>query len=110
MREQAARSQQLQDGNNDLMNERRTLLLKVEQLDADYKDSQNQFNDISSQKRENDKQFEELRNRITIVAELFEKKPIKQKYSFEVLCDFIHDKAKRLFTKYENAIKEKKTM
>ena len=30
MREQAARSQQLQDGNNDLMNERRTLLLKVE--------------------------------------------------------------------------------
>lgn len=44
------------------------------------------------------------------MAELFEKKPIKQKYSFEVLCDFIHDKAKRLFTKYENAIKEKKTM
>jgi hypothetical protein len=25
-----------------------------------------------------------------------------------VLCDFIHDKAKRLFNKYENAIKDKK--
>jgi len=42
------------------------------------------------------------------VAEFFEKKPIKQKYSFEVLCDFIHDKAKRLFNKYESALKEKK--
>lgn len=41
MREEAARSQQLQDGNNELMNERRTLLLKVEQLNGDYKDSQN---------------------------------------------------------------------
>jgi len=49
-----------------------------------------------------------LRSRITVVAELFEKKPIKQNYSFEVLCDFIHDKAKRLFAKYENAIKDKK--
>jgi len=42
------------------------------------------------------------------VAELFEKKPINTKYSFEVLCDFITDKAKRLFTKYEAASKEKK--
>lgn len=92
------------------MNERRTLLLKVEQLNGDYKDSQNQLTEITAHKRESDKQFEELRNRITVVAELFEKKPIKQKYSFEVLCDFIHDKAKRLFTKYENAVKEKKSM
>lgn len=42
------------------------------------------------------------------MAELFEKKSIKQRYSFEVLCDFIHDKAKRLFAKYDNALKEKK--
>jgi hypothetical protein len=41
---------------------------------------------------------------------LFEKKDIKQKYSFEVLCDFIFDKAKRLFSKYDNAIKENKVM
>ena len=34
----------------------------------------------------------------------------KQKYSFEVLCDFIYDKAKRLFTKYENVSKDKKVM
>lgn len=47
-------------------------------------------------------EFEDIRRRITEVAELFEKKEIKSKYSFEVLCDFIFDKAKRLFTKYEN--------
>jgi hypothetical protein len=29
-------------------------------------------------------------------------------YSFEVLCDFINDKAKRLFKKYENQLKENK--
>ena len=57
-----------------------------------------------------DAQLEELRNRITTIAELFEKKPIKQRYSFEVLCDFVHDKAKRLFTKYENAVKDKKAL
>jgi hypothetical protein len=43
-----------------------------------------------------------------VVAELFEKKSISQRYSFEVLCDFIHDKSKRLFGKYDAAIKEKK--
>jgi hypothetical protein len=42
------------------------------------------------------------------VAELFEKKEIKQKYSFEVLCDFIYDKAKRLFTKYDALLKDQK--
>jgi hypothetical protein len=45
---------------------------------------------------------------VTVVAELFEKKSIKQRYSFEVLCDFIHDKSKRLHNKYEAALKEKK--
>lgn len=53
-------------------------------------------------------EMEMVRKRITEVAVLFEKKEIKQKYSFEVLCDFIFDKAKRLFTKYENASKELK--
>ena len=53
------------------------------------------------------KEFEDIRIKITEVAELFEKKEIKQRYSFEVLCDFIYDKAKRLFGKYENAIKDK---
>ena len=66
------------------------------------------MNDASHQVKDRDAQLEELRSRITVVAELFEKKPIKQRYSFEVLCDFIHDKAKRLFNKYDNAIKEKK--
>ena len=43
-----------------------------------------------------------VRQRLTKVAELFEKKEIKQKYSFEVLCDFVNDKAKRLYSKYDN--------
>lgn len=53
---------------------------------------------------------EDIRKRITDVAILFEKKEIKQKYSFEVLCDFIYDKATRLFSKYENLQKEVKIM
>jgi len=55
-------------------------------------------------------EMEDIRERITKVAELFERKEIKQKYSFEVLCDFVHDKAKRLFAKYEAASKERKVM
>ena len=55
-------------------------------------------------------EMEDIRQRVTKVAELFERKEIKQKYSFEVLCDFIHDKAKRLFSKYETASKERKIM
>lgn len=54
------------------------------------------------------KEIEDIRMRITSVAELFEKKPINTKYSFEVLCDFIADKAKRLFAKYDNISKEKR--
>ena len=44
------------------------------------------------------------------MAVLFEKKEIKQKYSFEVLCDFIFDKSQRLFNKYETVVKENKVM
>ena len=55
-------------------------------------------------------EIEDIRERVTKVAELFERKEIKQKYSFEVLCDFIHDKAKRLFTKYDTVSKERKVM
>lgn len=50
-----------------------------------------------------DKEVETIRAKITEVAELFEKKEIRQRYSFEVLCDFIFDKAKRLFIKLDTA-------
>lgn len=60
--------------------------------------------------KERDTHLDEIRQRITVIAELFEKKPIKQRYSFEVLCDFVHDKAKRLFNKYDTAIKDKKAL
>lgn len=68
------------------------------------------MNDLQKKLEERNDELEEIRQKITKVAELFERKEIKQKYSFEVLCDFIHDKAKRLFTKYENVSKEKKVM
>lgn len=51
-------------------------------------------------------ELEDVRTRVTQVAVLFEKKEIKQRYSFEVLCDFIYDKANRLYIKYENATKD----
>ena len=53
-------------------------------------------------------QLDDIHQRLTKVASLFERKDIKQKYTFEVLCDFIFDKAKRLFSKYEVATKERK--
>jgi hypothetical protein len=53
-------------------------------------------------------EWDDMRARITKVAELFERKPITQSYSIQVLCDFIIDKAKRLFSKYESVSKEKK--
>ncbi len=46
-------------------------------------------------------EVEEIRAKVTKVAELFERKPISQKYTFDVLCDFINDKAKRLVQKYD---------
>ncbi len=55
-------------------------------------------------------EVEEVRDKITKVAELYERKPINQRYSFEVLCDFISDKAKRMLSKYEAVSKEKKIM
>ena len=85
------------------MNERRQLVNQLEQSGAPLMELQQKL-------QERDTQLEDLRNRITIVAELFEKKTIKQRYSFEVLCDFVHDKAKRLFSKYESALKDKKAM
>lgn len=51
----------------------------------------------------NERKLDEVRERIVKIAELFEKKKITSQYSFDVLCDFIFDKAKRLFQKYENA-------
>jgi hypothetical protein len=38
-----------------------------------------------------------MRAKITQIAEVFEKKEIKQKYSMEVLLDFCIDKTKKLF-------------
>ena len=70
----------------------------------------NRVSVVEKEIEEKASELEDIRQRITKVAELFERKEIKQKYSFEVLCDFIHDKAKRLFAKYESVSKERKVM
>ena len=103
--------------NAELLQERKNLLSLLENLEDQVKQSHGNLEDaldkLSGCERiaeERRLEIEDLRIRVTKVAELFERKEIKQKYSFEVLCDFIHDKAKRLFAKYEHAQKERKIM
>ena len=91
------RMQNIQDGNTELVKQRRALMEKVGNHQRDTEVALQSQKDVEIKYKEASKQLEELRQRITTIAELFEKKSIKQKYSFEVLCDFIHDKAKRLF-------------
>ena len=93
----------LKEDNEALANERRSLLQLVEDLESRA---------VAEQKLSDEKiaELEDFRVRVTRVAELFERKEIKQKYSFEVLCDFVFDKAKRLFNKYESVSKERNVM
>ena len=101
--------------NEELISERRKLVEMVERIEEQLKESQSALEKARRKTSEStliaeEKQaeIEDIRKRVTKVAELFERKDIKQKYSFEVLCDFIHDKAKRLFSKYEALNKERK--
>ena len=103
--------------NEELISERRGLMELIENLESQSKESHhnmekalNKVSLLEKDLEEKTNEMEDIRERITKVAELFERKEIKQKYSFEVLCDFIHDKAKRLFTKYETVSKERKVM
>ena len=100
--------QNIQDGNTELVKQQRHLLEKIGAHQRDLEVANQGRKDVDLKYKEATKQLEELRQRITTIAELFEKKAIKQRYSFEVLCDFIHDKAKRLFQKYDTAVKDKK--
>ena len=54
--------------------------------------------------------MEDIRKNVTKIAELFERKSINQRYSFDVLTDFILEKSKRLLSKYDAAVKEKKEL
>lgn len=96
------------NGQDELLADRRSLLSKIDKLESLHKEAANQAVDLQNQLQDKETVLEEIRCRITTIAELFEKKEIKQRYSFEVLCDFIHDKAKRLFTKFEKAVQDKK--
>ena len=103
--------------NEELISERRNMMELIENQEQQVKESNRQMekalNKVSTLEKDNqDKalELEDIRQRVTKVAELFERKEIKHKYSFEVLCDFVHDKAKRLFSKYDNLAKERKVM
>ena len=102
---------------DDLKNERAGLLKLCEDLEKQVKDGHNSLEDaldkigqLEMELGEKEKEIEEIRSRITEIAILFEKKEIKQRYSFEVLCDFIYDKSQRLFQKYESVQKENKCL
>lgn len=99
-----------QKNNNRGRNEYKRLDQSRERSISREIDENEKMVELRQKVKEKDSQLETIRSRITVVAELFEKKPIKQRYSFEVLCDFIHDKAKRLFSKYESVNKEKKNL
>jgi hypothetical protein len=114
-RRQSGSSKQIAKENDALQNERNQLLQLCGDLENQIKDSHKSLEEslikiiqLENDMQGKDKEIEEIRRRVTEVAELFEKKEIKQRYSFEVLCDFVYDKAKRLFTKFENAMKELK--
>ena len=103
--------------NQELISERRNLMEVAEQYENQAKESHrnmekalDRVGGLEKEIEDKKAEQEDIRERITKVAELFERKEIKQKYSFEVLCDFVHDKAKRLFSKYEAASKEKRVM
>jgi putative cell wall-binding protein len=107
----------LRAANEELLSERRQLMEAIDSLEEQNKISHKNLeealervNDLERKVDGKGDELEEIRQKITRVAELFERKEIKQKYSFEVLCDFIYDKAKRLFAKYENVSKDKKVM
>lgn len=89
--------------------EHQELLARARNAEDKLRDREKLLAEARRSIKDKESQLEEVRSRVTVVAELFEKKPIKQRYSFEVLCDFVHDKAKRLFNKYENAVRDKKT-
>ena len=95
--------------NEELISERRNLMELIESQEQQVKESNRQMEKsldkvVNMEKDLQDKvhELEDIRMRVTKVAELFERKEIKQTYTFEVLCDFVHDKAKRLFSKYDN--------
>ncbi len=98
-----------------LLNERQQLLKLCEDLEKQIKESHRSLEDslekiftLEKEIARKEKEVEDVRTRVTEIAELFERKEIKQRYSFEVLCDFIFDKAKRLFQKYELAVAKDK--
>jgi chromosome segregation ATPase len=108
LRESEARMSTIKQGHDELIQNKRTLQGRIDSLENQVNALNSNLDDYSIQIQEKEQTLEEIRKRVTTIAELFEKKPIKQRYSFEVLCDFVHDKAKRLFSKYENAIKDRK--
>lgn len=54
----------------------------------------------------NNNQMDLLKQKISIIAEIFEKREIDQKYTVDILCDFIYDKSKRVMSKCDQLTHE----
>ena len=86
------------------------LEVQIKESHKSLEESLEKIIQLEKQVTTKDKEIEDVRTRITEVAEIFERKDINHRYSFDVLCDFIYDKAKRLFAKFDNAMKELKSI
>ena len=51
-----------------------------------------------------------LKEKIRIIAEVFEKRTIGDNYTIEVLCDFIYDKSKKVMSRYGGTAEENKVL
>jgi chromosome segregation ATPase len=98
-----------------LQGEKVQLLQMCEELEAQVKESHHSLEEslekilsLEKELEQRDQEVEAIRTKLTEVAVIFERKEIKQRYSFEVLCEFIYDKAKRLYHKYETAVAQLK--
>lgn len=60
--------------------------------------------------QERDMGYEMLKEKIKIIAEVFEKRAIGDQYTVEVLCDFIYDKSKKVMSRYGGTLEENKVL
>lgn len=89
---------------------------KIEELNNNERNLKSQIGilegEIATKEGKHTESQDLLKQKVTIIAEVFEKKPIQnpQNYSMDVLCDYIFDKAKRLYAKYESVQEELKVL
>ena len=77
LRESEARMSTIKQGHDELIQNKRTLQGRIDTLENQVIALNSNLDDYSIQVQEKDSTLEEIRKRVTTIAELFEKKPIK---------------------------------